>query len=143
MVSLPDILSGTPVVRVTRVPVYDVAASVTAGIPVDRVLAAYPSLNADKVDLAVLYAEANPPRGRPRQSAELPESAVVITDRRLALASPSPESRMKLLIDECLSPELAKLAQSQSRSTRQPVCVFTPRGEKNGSVLFGRRRCRC
>jgi uncharacterized protein (DUF433 family) len=84
VVSSPDILSGTPVVRGTRVPVYDVAASVTAGIPVDRVLAAYPSLNADKMDLAVLYAEAKPPRGRPRQSAELPESAVVIADRRLA-----------------------------------------------------------
>jgi uncharacterized protein (DUF433 family) len=84
VVSSPDVLSGTPVVQGTRVPVYDVAASVAAGIPVDRVLAAYPSLDADKVDLAVIYAEANPPRGRPRQSAELPESAVVITNRRLS-----------------------------------------------------------
>jgi hypothetical protein len=49
----------------------------------DRILAAYPALDADKVDLAVIYAEANPPRGRPRQSAEPPANAVVITDQRL------------------------------------------------------------
>ena len=69
VVSTPDILSGTPVIRGTRVPVYDVAVSLAAGIPMDRVLAAYPALDADKVDLAMIYAEANPPRGRPRQSA--------------------------------------------------------------------------
>jgi uncharacterized protein (DUF433 family) len=84
VVTSPDVLSGTPAIRGTRVPVYDVAASVAAGIPIDRVLAAYPSLDADKVDLAVIYAAANPPRGRPRQRAELPESAVVITDRRVS-----------------------------------------------------------
>jgi uncharacterized protein (DUF433 family) len=84
VVTSPDVLSGTPVIRGTRVPVYDVAASVASGIPIDRVLAAYPSLDADKVDLAVIYAEANPPRGRPRQSAEPQESAVVIADRRLS-----------------------------------------------------------
>jgi uncharacterized protein (DUF433 family) len=84
VVSTPDILSGTPVIRGTRVPVYDVAVSLAAGIPMDRILSAYPALDADKVDLAMIYAEANPPRGRPRQSAELPANAVVITDRRLA-----------------------------------------------------------
>jgi uncharacterized protein (DUF433 family) len=84
VVSLPEILSGTPVIRGTRVPVYDVAASVTAGLPMDRILVAYPVLDADKVDLAAIYAEANPPRGRPRQGSEIPEGAVVITDRRLA-----------------------------------------------------------
>jgi uncharacterized protein (DUF433 family) len=78
VVTLPDVLSGTPA------PVYDVAASVAAGIPIDRVLAAYPSLDADKMDLAVIYAAANPPRGCPRQRAELPESAVVITNRRVS-----------------------------------------------------------
>jgi Protein of unknown function (DUF433) len=29
----PNILSGTPVIRYTRIPVHDVAASVTAGLP--------------------------------------------------------------------------------------------------------------
>jgi uncharacterized protein (DUF433 family) len=52
VVSSPEILSGAPVIRGTRVPVYDVAASVAADIPMDRILAAYPSLDADKVELA-------------------------------------------------------------------------------------------
>ena len=42
VVSDPDVLGGAPVVRGTRVPVYDVAASVAAGLPMDRILAAYP-----------------------------------------------------------------------------------------------------
>jgi uncharacterized protein (DUF433 family) len=81
VVRSPDILSGTPVIRGTRVPVYDVAASVSAGIPMGRILAAYPSLDADKVELAALYGDANPPRGRPRQS-EPPEKARVVSEHR-------------------------------------------------------------
>jgi uncharacterized protein (DUF433 family) len=55
VVASPEVLSGTPVVRGTRIPVYDVAASVAAGVPMNRVLAAYPSLDGDKLDLATLY----------------------------------------------------------------------------------------
>jgi len=50
---------GTPVIQGTRIPVYDVAASVTAGLPMRRILSAYPGLDEEKVGLAVLYAEAN------------------------------------------------------------------------------------
>jgi uncharacterized protein (DUF433 family) len=85
VVTSPEVLGGaTPVIRGTRIPVYDVAASVAAGLPVSRILTAYPSLDADKVELAAIYAEANPPRGRPRQSPELPKGATVITDRRVS-----------------------------------------------------------
>jgi uncharacterized protein (DUF433 family) len=84
VVSSPEVLSGTPVIRGTRVPVYDVAASVTAGIPRERILAAYPSLKPDQIDLAALYSEAVPPRGRPRIRRELPKGAMVITDRRVS-----------------------------------------------------------
>ena len=80
-----DILSGTPVVEGTRVPVYDVAASVAAGIPMDRILAGYPSISANQVELAAIYCEANPPRGRPREVRELPKGAKVITDRLVSL----------------------------------------------------------
>jgi uncharacterized protein (DUF433 family) len=82
VVSSPEVLSGTPVIRGTRVPVYDVAASVAAGIPRDRILAGYPSLKPDQLDLAALYAEAVPPRGRPRIRREPPRDASVITERR-------------------------------------------------------------
>ncbi len=83
VVSDPDVLGGAPVVRGTRVPVHDVAASVRAGLKMDRILAAYPSLDPDKVELAAIYAEANPTRGRPRASDELPKGATIIADRRV------------------------------------------------------------
>ncbi len=76
VVTSPDILGGTPVIRGTRVPVYDVAA-VAAQIPIDEVLKDYPSLSADQVDLAKLYAKANPLRGRPKMVMAPPEKAVI------------------------------------------------------------------
>ena len=82
-VSMDDrILSGTPVIGGTRVPVYDVAASVAAGYPIERILSAYPSLNREQVELAALFAEANPQRGRPRQRTGPPSGMKVISSRR-------------------------------------------------------------
>jgi uncharacterized protein (DUF433 family) len=77
-----DIMGGTPVIRDTRIPVYDVAASVAAGLPTARILAAYPGLTAEAVELAAFYAEANPQRGRPRQPASPPAGAVIVSTRR-------------------------------------------------------------
>lgn len=78
-----EVLGGTPVIRDTRIPVHDVAASVAAGMPTWRILNAYPALDLDKIELSTIYAEANPARGRPRTSDELPKGAVVIADRRV------------------------------------------------------------
>ncbi|WP_085032691.1 DUF433 domain-containing protein [Ensifer aridi] len=80
----PEVLGGTPVIRGTRVPVYDVAASVAAGHPVERILDTWPNLDAEKVRLAVIYAEANPLRGRPRVLGDLPEGSTIIANRRVA-----------------------------------------------------------
>lgn len=77
-----EILSGTPVIKGTRVPVYDVAASVAAGIPMERILSSYPSLSLEQVELAALYAEANPQRGRPRQRNLPPAGAKIVSSRR-------------------------------------------------------------
>jgi uncharacterized protein (DUF433 family) len=41
-------------------PVYDLAASMKAGISRNRILAAYPTIKDQHLDLAVAYAEANP-----------------------------------------------------------------------------------
>jgi uncharacterized protein (DUF433 family) len=80
----PEILGGVPVVRNTRIPVYDVAASASAGISTDRLLAAYPGLTARDVELAVLYAEANPQRGRPRRVPNAsPRKVSLVAQRRL------------------------------------------------------------
>ena len=78
----PDILGGTPVIRNTRVPVYDVAASVAAGLPMKRILAAYPGLTAEMAKLAAFYATANPPRGRPREHSSPPDGALIVSTRR-------------------------------------------------------------
>ena len=80
VVSDPEILGGTPVLRGTRVPVYDVAACVAAGESIEEILDAYPSINADKIGLAAIYAEANPVRGRPRVLGELPKGAILIKE---------------------------------------------------------------
>lgn len=77
----PHVLGGTPVIRGTRIPVHDVAASVAAGIPTKRILEAYPALDEEKIDLATAYSQANPPRGRPRANA-LPAGAALLTERR-------------------------------------------------------------
>lgn len=82
----PEILSGTPVIKGTRIPVYDLAASVAKGIPMKRLLAAYSGLDEETVNLAALYAEANPQRGRPRQSPLLKPGSTIITSRRTTLA---------------------------------------------------------
>jgi uncharacterized protein (DUF433 family) len=78
----PNILSGTPVIRNTRIPVYDVAASVAAGLPMRRILEAYPGLTTEMANLATLYATANPQRGRPRQHSSPPAGAVIVSTRR-------------------------------------------------------------
>jgi uncharacterized protein (DUF433 family) len=78
----PDNLGGTPVIKGTRIPVYDVASSVTAGLPAERILAAYPGLTEEAVELAALYAEANPQRGRPRLLPSLPAGVVIVSSQR-------------------------------------------------------------
>jgi uncharacterized protein (DUF433 family) len=77
-----DVLGGTPVIKGTRVPVYDVAASMETGISMKRILSAYPGLDEKAVELAALYAEANPQRGRRRGSATPPAGAVIVSVHR-------------------------------------------------------------
>jgi len=76
------ILGGAPIIRGTRVPVYDVAASVAAGYPMERILSSYPSLNREQIELAALFAEANPQRGRPKQRNVPPSGMKLISSRR-------------------------------------------------------------
>lgn len=61
----PEIMGGAPCVAGTRIPVHDVADMVANGDSVEAVVAAYPSLTADQVELACVYATAHPRRGRP------------------------------------------------------------------------------
>jgi uncharacterized protein (DUF433 family) len=83
----PEILSGTPVIRGTRVPVHDVAAQVDSGIPTERILKSYPSLNASQVELASIYAKAAPQRGRPRRLSIPGATRISATKMRLRNSS--------------------------------------------------------
>ena len=62
-----DVLGSTPCFRGTRVAVHDLAEMVVNGDDVSAILAAYPILTEELVHAAVVYADAYPRRGRPRQ----------------------------------------------------------------------------
>jgi len=79
----PQILGGSPVIRGTRIPVYDLAASVAAGLPRERILAAYLGINETFLDMAVLYAAATPVRGRPQN----PPASKPISSRIVKLSN--------------------------------------------------------
>jgi uncharacterized protein (DUF433 family) len=64
-VSDPEIMSGAPVYRGTRIPVDMVAAMLAQGASTEEILEGYPALNQEQVELAPLYAAAFPRRGRP------------------------------------------------------------------------------
>jgi uncharacterized protein (DUF433 family) len=72
----PEILSGTPVIRGTRIPVYDVASLVEQGTPIAELLEIYPRLNEAKIELASVYAKAVPEKGRPKRR-ELPKGTLI------------------------------------------------------------------
>jgi uncharacterized protein (DUF433 family) len=79
----PEILSGTPVIRGTRIPVHDVAAQVETGVPMEEILERYPRLTVAQVELTSIYAKAVPQRGRPRRLS-VPGAAVIsVTKKRL------------------------------------------------------------
>lgn len=76
-----DVMGGTPVIGGTRVPVHAIAAAMATGTPVREILEDYPSLTEDKLELAALYAEANPLRGRPKPLIDrLPKATRVLSD---------------------------------------------------------------
>jgi uncharacterized protein (DUF433 family) len=61
-----EVLGGTPCLKGTRIPVHDIAAMIANGDERSSVLKAYPQLTPERIELAVLYGEAYPRRGRPR-----------------------------------------------------------------------------
>jgi uncharacterized protein (DUF433 family) len=77
----PDTLSGLPVIRGTRIPVHDVAAALRSGQPHERIRRAYSGLTDEQIELASLYADANPPRGRPRRKPS--KAARLVSDRKI------------------------------------------------------------
>jgi uncharacterized protein (DUF433 family) len=75
------VLGGTPCFRDTRIPVHDIAEMIANGDSKEAVLEAYPQLKAEQIDLAVLYAQAYPRRGRPRRKPPWRGSAPVSSEK--------------------------------------------------------------
>jgi uncharacterized protein (DUF433 family) len=67
VISDPDILGGDPVFRGTRVPVHSIATLVGQGSTQAEILQGYPRLTPEMLQLAPVYAQAYPLRGRPRK----------------------------------------------------------------------------
>ena len=60
-------LSGTPCIGGTRIPVHDIADMLANGDTAEAVRDAFPRLSEAQIELAVFYARAYPRRGRPRR----------------------------------------------------------------------------
>jgi len=83
----PEILRGIPVIRGTRIPVYDVASLVAAGTSLAELREIYPKLTPSQIELASVYAKATPLRGRPRRR-QIPKSlSISISKKRLRSSS--------------------------------------------------------
>jgi uncharacterized protein (DUF433 family) len=79
-----EIMGGTPVIVGTRIPVHDVAAAMASGVSAKELLEDYPSLTPEKLELAALYADANPLRGRPKPlMSRLPKGTRIVSERRV------------------------------------------------------------
>jgi uncharacterized protein (DUF433 family) len=61
----PRIRGGEPCISGTRIGVYEIAAMLEEGESKDEILAGYPSLRPEHLEIARIYAQAYPRRGRP------------------------------------------------------------------------------
>ena len=85
VVRAPEILSGTPVLKGTRIPVHLIAEMRRLGAPVAEILESFPAISEEDVELAVFYAQAHPRRGA-RLRTRLPRSAKLIREERIQAA---------------------------------------------------------
>jgi len=65
IVSDPELMGGTPVLRGTRITARSILGRIEGGDSVETILEDYPYLDPEGIEAAALYAKANPPRGRP------------------------------------------------------------------------------
>jgi uncharacterized protein (DUF433 family) len=75
VLSHPEVLSGEPCIRGTRVPVYLIGALAHAH-GVDRAHEMYPFLTEEQIELVALYVSEHPRKGRPKQT-RLPKARTV------------------------------------------------------------------
>lgn len=81
----PEILSGIPVIRGTRVAAHDVAASIAAGKTTLDIRNSYPTLDDKQIKGAVAYVAANPLRGRPKGTTLVDKGVRVISKKKISI----------------------------------------------------------
>src|SRR5450631_1602203 len=86
IVSDPEIMRGTPVYRGTRIPVELIADMLSQGAKPQEILEGYPALDGEMVELASLYVQAFPRRGRPVSRPWAKRKPIRATRHRRALA---------------------------------------------------------
>ncbi len=84
LVSDPEVMGGVPVVCGTRIPVRLVAEMRRQGASVEEILAGYPSLTAEQIALAKLYAEGEA-GSEPDFKTRLPRGSRVIARKTVPL----------------------------------------------------------
>jgi uncharacterized protein (DUF433 family) len=80
----PKLMGGSPVFRGTRVSVHMIAMMLEQGDTLEGLLEAYPSLTAEMIRLAPIYAHAYPLQGRPRAQAWRDKQPIYTARRKLA-----------------------------------------------------------
>ena len=80
-----DVLGGEPVFTGTRVPVRTIAAWVENGESLESIQASFPTITADMVEAAPLWAKTHPARGRPKAFGELNPGWKKISKKRVKL----------------------------------------------------------
>jgi uncharacterized protein (DUF433 family) len=86
IVSDPDIMRGMPVYRGTRIPVELIAVMLGQGTSPEEIIEGYPALDREKVELAPLYVQAFPRRGRPASRPWAKRKPLRVTRHRRSLA---------------------------------------------------------
>jgi uncharacterized protein (DUF433 family) len=83
----PETMRGAPIYRGTRIPVELIADMLNQGASTEEILEGYPALNREKIELASLYVQAFPRRGRPAARPWAKRKAVRTTRRRRNVAT--------------------------------------------------------
>lgn len=89
IVADPETMRGTPVYRGTRIPVELIAAMLNQGASIDEILEGYPALDCEKIELAPLYVQAFPRRGRPAVRPWAKRKPVGTTRHRRNVSTPT------------------------------------------------------
>jgi uncharacterized protein (DUF433 family) len=86
IVSDPEIVRGSPVYCGTRIPVELIADMLSQGPTPEDIVEGYPALDKHKVELASLYVQAFPRRGRPMSRPWAKRKPILATRNGRALA---------------------------------------------------------